>query len=203
MTGTQCAKCGLSRADAAVRIQRCGEIACPLRARQSTDPRHAVALIVVIVVVIALLVAGIMLVARRHRATADGAIPFNSGEQSPFADGGADTGSESGGGWMSGLWKSKPEQAPEPAATSTPMIQPSFDCATARTATTQLICGDTELAILDRNANLLFLQALARSRDPRALYHMRAAWLAERAKLPPDHNALLASYRAWAAELAR
>ena len=202
MASAECTKCGLSRADAAVRIQRCAEPVCPLRAEQTTNSRQAAAFIAMIVIAILLASAGIALLMRHHKA-ANGAVQAVSGDGPASAATGTD---EKSGGWMSRhawLWQGKQDAAPAaPAAgPATPVVEPSFDCATARTPSAQFICGDTELAIADRNANLLFLEALSRSRDPRALRRERAAWLAERAKLPPDRAALLASYRDWAAKL--
>jgi len=81
------------------------------------------------------------------------------------------------------------------------MFHPSFDCQSARVASLQAICGDAELAILDRNTRLMFAQALAVSPDPEALQRRRIAWEKERARLPSDRNTLLDFYESWVAEL--
>ena len=67
-----------------------------------------------------------------------------------------------------------------PAATTTASVPgegPSFDCSKARGAQEQLVCGDPELAALDRQLAETYRQAQAKASDPALLRATQRGWV--------------------------
>jgi len=67
-----------------------------------------------------------------------------------------------------------------PAATTTASVPgegPSFDCSQARGAQEQLVCGDPELAALDRQLAETYRQAQAKASDPALLRATQRGWV--------------------------
>jgi uncharacterized protein YecT (DUF1311 family) len=71
-----------------------------------------------------------------------------------------------------------PAQASEPAQPATEArLQPAFDCAAARTAAQQMVCGDPELAAADRRMNRAYRAALAAGAPEDELRSEQQDWL--------------------------
>jgi hypothetical protein len=88
--------------------------------------------------------------------------------------------------------------APRPAPAGP---RPSFDCAKARSTPQKLICGDPQLAQLDRELGRLYAQAKAGAADPaRFRRHSDAQWR-RREAICGDRECLLAWYAQRRAEL--
>ena len=70
-----------------------------------------------------------------------------------------------------------PAQASEPAPPAQARVQPAFDCAAARTAAQQMICGDPELAAADQRMNRAYRAALAAGAPEDELRSEQQDWL--------------------------
>ncbi|WP_427914610.1 hypothetical protein ACPWT1_06765 [Ramlibacter sp. MMS24-I3-19] len=98
--------------------------------------------------------------------------------------------------------ENKPRPASQPVARATtgvtPVsrteIRPSFDCARARSRTERLICGDAELAALDRDTGRLHARARAAARNPAAFKRQNDAEWKQREAKCRDKTCLLAWY---------
>lgn len=101
------------------------------------------------------------------------------------------------------------EVAPEPSSRPSPapkrkaevQARPSFDCDRARTEAEKTVCGDLELAALDRELNAAFEAAVARGADRRALRAEQDDWLRIRERAAPSERRMAALYRSRIEEL--
>ena len=70
-----------------------------------------------------------------------------------------------------------PAAPPATSAAPTQGEGPSFDCSKARGAQEQLVCGDPELAALDRQLAETYRQAQAKASDPALLRATQRGWV--------------------------
>lgn len=68
-------------------------------------------------------------------------------------------------------------RAPEPMAAAPPQIRPGFSCRAARTRSEEMVCGDAELAQLDRRLNRAFSRAVASGVPYRVLRQDQDDWM--------------------------
>jgi outer membrane biosynthesis protein TonB len=73
-------------------------------------------------------------------------------------------------------------------------VQPSFDCAKARSRAERIICGDRELAQLDRDTGRLHARAKAAARDQAAFKRQNDREWKQREEVCRDKACLLAWY---------
>lgn len=72
---------------------------------------------------------------------------------------------------------------------------PSFNCRYARSTSERIVCGDPEIAALDRRLNAAFEDAIASGVDRRTLRREQDRWLGEREAAAPDPDAVADVYR--------
>jgi uncharacterized protein YecT (DUF1311 family) len=101
-----------------------------------------------------------------------------------------------------------PKLAPPPALAAPPprpklpAQRTSFDCASATSATQDLICHDPALAQADRQLALAYDAAMASTPDRAALHEDQQRWFADRDRLGADRAAVAAIYQSRITELA-
>jgi uncharacterized protein YecT (DUF1311 family) len=93
--------------------------------------------------------------------------------------------------WLRGLCKPT-LKTPAPRR---PVPKPSFDCAQMKTTVEKLICGDEELATLDRDMNKLYMTVRKESSDSKTLQSEQRAWLLNSRNVCADRLCLISSYR--------
>jgi uncharacterized protein len=76
-----------------------------------------------------------------------------------------------------------PSRAAEPAPAATgnaTVTKPSFDCTTAKSKVKLLICGNDDLAALDRQEDQLLRRARAKAVQPDAVNSEQDFWISQR-----------------------
>lgn len=99
-----------------------------------------------------------------------------------------------------------PTRAPAPPqrdarSAAAPKLQPSFDCAKARSRTERLICGDRQLAQLDRELGRLHARARTAAADPADFKRRSDSEWSRRESTCADRACLLAWYAQRRAQL--
>lgn len=215
-----CGKCGRERPDVMIggRLQRCRESQCPLRGREGAGA--GLGLIAILLLLGGGTIAGgVMLWSNRTPPPRGAHAEFDSlVREEPGAPASTQTFSQSASnapapfegpaekeGFFSSLFSSpKRAEASGPANLSAlppGLIRPSFSCDGTRAALA-LICADPELAILDRNINLRFIDELGNSPHPARLRRAHAEFQRSLASLPANEDAIRAHYQRWAESLA-
>lgn len=214
-----CGKCGRERPDVMIggRLQRCREARCPLRGREGAGAGLGLIALIVLLGGGAITGGALLwsnrtppprganaefgsLVKEEPEASASTATPSRPATKQPAPF----EGEAKEEGFFSRLFaapKRTEDTGPADLASLPPgLIRPSFACDGARSALA-LICADPELAIIDRNINLRFMDALGSSPHPARLRRAHAEFKRALASLPPSEDAIKAHYQRWAEAL--